>query len=272
MTALSAARATDSKHPGDIQDFAVAGSTTIYAGGMVMLKSDGYAAPAAASASNQGVIGIALETVNNSAGSDGDLNVKVQEGTFKVAGTTLAQTSVGLRVYAEDDQTVDETQGSNEPLAGILVQVDSATVGWVWMSWKLHSQINQTVTSYMEFVFPIPDMTKLADADIVTEVTPGFAGTIEKVFWVQENPVTTASKACTLTTEIGTTNLTGGVISLTSAECTPLGKVVAGTAVAGNNTFGATDTFSIKGSGTTAFIEGSGSIHVVCSVSTTVSP
>lgn len=109
------------------------------------------------------------------------------------------------------------------------------------------------------------DMTLIADGDLVTTFTPGFAGAIEKTFWVQENPVTTASKASTLNFEIGTTNLTGGVISLTSAACTPLGAVVAGTAVTANNTFGRTDTISVEASSTTTFIEGSGTIFIQCS-------
>jgi hypothetical protein len=61
-----------------------------------------------------------------------------------------------------------------------------------------------------------------------------------------------------LNLEINAVNLTGGVISLTSANCTPLGAVIAGTAITANNTFGATDTISVEASSVTAFVEGEG--------------
>ena len=106
-------------------------------------------------------------------------------------------------------------------------------------------------------------MSTIADGDLVTTITPGFAGKIKKVYWVQDAPVTTAAKASTLNLEIGTTNLTGGAVSLTSAACTPKGKVIAGTAVTAANVFKADDTISVEAASTTAFIEGSGSLYAV---------
>ena len=133
MAALAANRATASRNTGAIRSYPVVASDIIYAGSMVHVNSDGYAAPAAASASSTGVVGVAIEKVDNSSGSAGDLDVMVQEGEFLVAATSIAQTSVNLLVYASDDQTVDETQGTNEPIAGILTEVVSATSGWVLM-------------------------------------------------------------------------------------------------------------------------------------------
>jgi hypothetical protein len=98
----------------------------------------------------------------------------------------------------------------------------------------------------------------VANGDVLTNFTPGFPGRIVSVAFAIFDPVTTASKAATLNLEIGTVNLTGGVISLTSANCTPLGAVIAGTAITANNTFGATDTISVEASSVTAFVEGEG--------------
>lgn len=106
------------------------------------------------------------------------------------------------------------------------------------------------------------DMTLIADGDLVTTFTPGFAGTIETFYWVQEAPVTTDAKLSSLNIEIGTTNLTGGVISLTSADCTPLGAVVASSAITAANAFDNDDTISVEASSTTTFIEGSGTIVI----------
>jgi len=96
--------------------------------------------------------------------------------------------------------------------------------------------------------------------DIVTDYTPGFAFRILSLDWVQANPVTTASRLASLNAEIGTTDVTGGVIALTSALATPMGKIINGSAISGNNVGTATDKISIEASAVTAFAEGSGTI------------
>lgn len=132
MTALSADRLTTSKNPGPTKAYPVAASVTIYAGGMVMIDSAGYARPAGSSlASAKGVVGIATAQADNSSGSAGDINVKAQAGWFLLAGATLGQDDVGSLVYALDDATVDETQAGNMPVAGILVEYVGASSGWV---------------------------------------------------------------------------------------------------------------------------------------------
>lgn len=133
MTALAAARYTKSKNLGPKKRY-LCGVDIIYAGGMVMIDSAGYAMPAAAASANTGVVGVATATVDNSGGSAGDEAVVVQEGWFLFAATTIAQTSINLPVFAEDDQTVDETQGANEPIAGILREVVSSSSCWVEIS------------------------------------------------------------------------------------------------------------------------------------------
>jgi len=110
---------------------------------------------------------------------------------------------------------------------------------------------------------PNISMSTIADGDLVTTITPGFAGKIRSVYWVQDVPVTTAAKASTLNLEIGITDLTGGVVSLTSATCTPKGVVIAGTAITAGNVFKADSTISVEAASTTSFVEGSGSLYAV---------
>jgi len=98
----------------------------------------------------------------------------------------------------------------------------------------------------------------VTDADILTDYTPGFAGQIVKVDFAVSVAVTTGSKLSTLAVHIGAVATTGGVLALTSANCTPKGAVVAGTTITALNVFAATDTISIVASSTTAFIEGAG--------------
>jgi hypothetical protein len=106
------------------------------------------------------------------------------------------------------------------------------------------------------------NLASLTNADVLTNYTPGFAGEILSVDFVVETPVTTAAKAATLNVEINTTDITGGVVSLTSANATPLGKVIAGTAVTANNVFDNNDTISVEATGVTAFSEGRGVLQI----------
>lgn len=112
-------------------------------------------------------------------------------------------------------------------------------------------------------ILAIPiNLATVANGDIVTGIVPGISGNIVKVQFLVTTPVTTASKATTLNLEIGTTNLTGGVVSLTSANCATLGAVIAGTAVTANNTLAAASAISVEASGTTAFAEGAGVLYI----------
>jgi len=105
-------------------------------------------------------------------------------------------------------------------------------------------------------------LADVADGDVLTTFTPGFHGQIDALDFVVGVPVTTAAKASTLNMEIGTTNLTGGTVALTSANCTPQGAEVAGAAVTAANVFTATDTLSVEASSTTAFAEGDGMLVI----------
>lgn len=108
-------------------------------------------------------------------------------------------------------------------------------------------------------------LSKIANGDIVTNYTPGFPFKIEKFSAIVSDPATTGGKAATLNLEIGTTDVTGGSLSLTSANMTPLGAVVNASSITGNNTGSATDTISIEASSVTAFAEGEVNLVVVLS-------
>jgi hypothetical protein len=132
MTALAKARNTLNKHiPGLLQAFKIAASTKIYAGSLVAINSSGYAVPAGATAGHR-VIGRADETIDNSAGANGALSVRVEQGCFKwtnSAGSAVAQSGVGAVCYVEDDNTV-ASSASNSIVAGIVVEVESDGI-WV---------------------------------------------------------------------------------------------------------------------------------------------
>ena len=257
MTALAAARLTQSKSRGNIQRHLMTASKTIYAGSMVALDSAGTAVPAADTVGFKGVVGVAIETVTS--GASVAAYVRVQEGVYLLAGSSLAQARVGEGVYVGDDQTVVLSPGSTNMIkAGILVEYVGSSSGWVLVGPAVAKPRHHV------YAFPCYLMTSIVDGDFVTNFVPGYAGRIRSLFWVQGAAVTTGSKLSNINAEIGTTDVTGGVIALTSAACTPLGKYIAGSAVTALNLFDENDTISIEASSTTAFIEGSGTIYMVC--------
>lgn len=106
------------------------GSTTIYAGGLVMLNASGFALPGAAVAS-QTAAGVAMETSTNG-GADGTVSVLVRRGVYKFknkSGDLVTQAMVLTNCYFEDDETVRLTSAGSS-VAGKVIQVDSDGV-WV---------------------------------------------------------------------------------------------------------------------------------------------
>lgn len=91
---------------------------------------------------------------------------------------------------------------------------------------------------------------------IAARFTPGFKGTIRKITASVTDPVTTGAKLGTFTPAIAATGTTGGALALTSANCTPVGAKVDGSAITALNAFGATDEITIVASAVTAFVEG----------------
>lgn len=112
----------------------------------------------------------------------------------------------------------------------------------------------------MTLAFQVDLASITGTQDVVTDFRPGVDGTIENLSFVTNAKVTTAAKAASLNAEIGTTDLTGGVIALTSAALANMGAVVEGSAITGANALTRDDKISIKASSVTAFAEGSGTL------------
>ena len=84
----------------------------------------------ATDASGETFAGVAYETVDNSAGSAGDLEIRVETtGTFVFVdgGGNGAQTDVGVTFKVVDNQTVTDAATTNNIVAGIAVESISST-------------------------------------------------------------------------------------------------------------------------------------------------
>lgn len=118
-----------------VSSLLVKASTKIYLGSMVCLGSTGYAIPAADAASMVGpkAIGVAMDSVDNSAGADGAKRVRIIHGIVSMNNDSDAVTITELEksVFVKDDNTVRKGTGTNSVVAGTLSEIDVEGVVWV---------------------------------------------------------------------------------------------------------------------------------------------
>lgn len=132
--AVTAARNTPIMGAGGLPvltNYPVAATTTIYEGTLVAINSSGYLVEATTTSTLK-VVGMALESVDNSAGSNGDKYCNVQQGVARwVNGASITLSSVGALVYVVDNETVTTSAAGSPPIAGTLYHVDSEGC-WVY--------------------------------------------------------------------------------------------------------------------------------------------
>jgi len=267
MTTL-AVNAVRTYETGPINALPVIATDIIYEGAAVGDNASGYARPLVA---GDPFRGFARRKADNSAGQAGDINVEVVTcGKVQLSIGSLAITDVGKDVYASDDATFTLTQGSNTRIGYVHRYVSSGVgiVEFFAQSGTLTELTDNSTGTASDTVaagvgcvtvsLPITLAQITGAGDVLTTYTPGYKFKVLSVDFAVTTVVTTGSKAATLNVEIGTTNVTGGEVALTSANCTPLGAVVAGSAVTAANTGAANATISVEAASVTAFSEGAG--------------
>lgn len=163
MTALAADRTTQWKEVG-LKAYPVAASTLIYADSLVCLNASGYAVPAADAASYT-TVGMADGRVDNSSGANGDLWVRVRSPVIaKFAAVSITQAMVGRTMYVVDDQTFDDAVGTNGIAAGVLLDYESATSGWILVAPTVNVLLSGLTASVAEL--NILDGATLAVAEL----------------------------------------------------------------------------------------------------------
>lgn len=187
----------------------------IYAGSLVAVNATGYATPGAAAATLT-YLGRAEETVDNSAGSPGDLTVQVRRRkAFKFgnyASDLVTQAELGKLCYIYDDAQVAKTSSAGtRSVAGIVLGVDT---DGVWVGEATRSDL--TVAAALDFA----SIAAAASADLTITV-PGAAvgdavslglpaaptaGLIFQAFVSAANTVT-----------VRATNITAGAVDAASA-------------------------------------------------------
>lgn len=109
----------------------VAANVVCYQNGLAVNVA-GYARPGY-TATGLKVFGVFKETVDNTGGAAGALDVEVERGVFafdnSTAGDAIAQADVGNNAYIVDDQTVAKTDGGGtRSIAGVIEGFDGTSV------------------------------------------------------------------------------------------------------------------------------------------------
>lgn len=180
-------------------------------------------------------------------------------GTY-VAGVTLLgpKKDTGNNLL---DNTLEVVTDRREATHRVVYTPAATNPGWVVA--QILSRVFAPVPDGGAFSFSFQvNLANITNADVLTNFTPGFAGEITGFEFTTNVPVTTAARTAALNLEVGTTDVTGGVLTITSAAATPLGKVISATAITANNSFDDDDTISIEASAVTAFAEGTGTLII----------
>lgn len=123
MSDLTEARA-DERQEGILVDVALA-AVKVFKGSILTFNTSGYADVGDA---DETFAGIAMETVDNSAGAAGDKYVRVwREGVVTLNKASAVQADVGKNAFVADDNTVDVTSAAGNMPIGVIVGLVSSS-------------------------------------------------------------------------------------------------------------------------------------------------
>lgn len=269
MAALTANLTTLKKvDRGATEPFVIKSSQTMYVNGLCGLDANGLLVPWDDTAITQRFVGV-LEGFTRALYDGAVVSAGLttltppHRGIVRVNGVRLddvdvtgvsSRASIGEPVYCTTDNDDDFTLTPTSFVkpVGRLCDYESASS----MSVRLFTPEEYAAYgSIGHWVFNLP-LATLANGDIITTITPGFRGRFIKMYSTVTVAVSTGAKLATLNLEIHETNVTGGTLALTSANCDTLGKTVAAAAMTAAKAFTKAQTISLEAASVTTFAEG----------------
>lgn len=139
-----------------------------------------------------------------------------------------------------------------------------AIVRWFNGVWSVFTQGSgvSAQSGAAKMVVPLySTLIGLVNTNVMAWKAP-FNGILNLIGFRTRTPATTAAKLATLTAQINATPVTGGVLSLTSANMTPTNTRVDSTAITALNVFTAGQSVGALISAVTAFVEGDGYLEL----------
>jgi hypothetical protein len=224
--------------------------TTDYTGKMyraVYIDSAGRAALGTTATPSMGIL------QSNPRAVDEVCSVMTTGKSFYVVGT--GGNTAGWALMADTDGSLIHATGTN-PIVGVAMVTNSVgEIGEVLLDNK-GPCLGQSAGLPMIQAVRIP-LSKLlvTDGAVVTGIPVPAAGTLTGIHMVIEAPCSVAGKSGSLTVTSSAGAVSGGVLSLTSANCGQAGAVaaVASTAVSGGGTLATTTTLGLTWAHVTQF-------------------
>lgn len=240
--ALAAARNTQILGEGGtpkLTSYPVLNAVKIYKGSIVVITSAGYAKPGVSAASLK-TVGIALETVDNTDGSAGDVDVQVYQavGCFSQNGAAFDISDVGGLCYVYDDATVTQDSTSRS-IAGTVYDVDDNGV-WVYMGLAAPvdgTALAATDAALAELIVDLAATTNGNGASLIgvedagtllaaTTVEGALAELAADIVGIGVAPqALSGAGACSVTAMVTLFTSTGGAQALTLANGTQIGQL-----------------------------------------------
>lgn len=196
-------------------------------------------------------------------------------------GRTITMYTPAVTSLAVEHEIVNYSTGTgvltiNSPAAAAIGSIPPggrAIVRWLGSAWSVFAQVSQgtggqfNTNGAKQTIALYSTLAGLVNTNVMAVAIP-FNFTLTAVRFVPRTPATTGAKAATLTAGTSAaaggalTPVTGGVISLTSANMTPTNTPQAGTAITALNTGVAGARAGVTVSGVTAFVEGDGYLEM----------
>lgn len=164
-----------------------------------------------------------------------DLSGRIYEA-LAVTGLTGDQTDVGRIVYMSDDNTFTLTRPTRGVPMGICVRSTSATTADVLM-FAVETILGLCLNGAAKAYLPLgsKQWAAIANGDIVTNMVLPNHAKILSVFAVVDEAMVGAGGTVDINLNIDGTNVTGGVVTVSTAVGATRGTVIAGTAVTAAN-------------------------------------
>jgi len=176
-----------------------------------------------------------------------------------VDGTKIADDSIDSEHYV--DGSIDTAHIAADAIDGTLIADDALDSEHYTDGSVDVAHLAQSATPVAVLTFPIPDMSAVANGDLVTNYPMSGEYEVVGLYWICTTPITTAAKHAEFNVEINAVNCTGGVLTLDGQYS--LGGVVQATEFTANNVVTNGDTLSIEVANVTSFVEGAGVLQLI---------
>ena len=164
-----------------------------------------------------------------------------------VAGVT-SRGDIGKAVYATDSDVLTLTRPSlGTPIGFVSEWYTSTTCDVLFLGLAAQAALDFSGQGVQVLHLGSFSFAGTGDADLLTSYPAPYHASIESFYTVVSELFVGSSGACTLNLEIGTTDVTGGALTVATATCGTIGTVLTSAPITALNVVHAGDLISVEG-------------------------